>query len=708
MDGTGAYVALNVDEDSISIYQDYLGSYGLYLYRDGDYFAISNSFLMLVEYLSKSNRTFSINQDYANYYLSAAISSLVPDETLVQEIKMLKHNFIVHINKSGKSISFEKIDYGEGSFSLDSRQGIEILDKWYYKWVEVFRSILKSNHLTFDLSGGFDSRVIAALWLSSNMNLDNLTINSSNHNKRFDEDFEIASSIADHFNFKLNQNYKRKKTPCELNNSINIPLYVKFGFHKKRYFPVYLNDDVHYRVSGHCGGTIRNYPNIPVDEYVGEIIDRSKDYDKKVELSTRRLFDKKIAELSEFYGMDKDSRRLSSILYRESRNRHHFGKAFVEAYLKNWVTLAPLSDSLLSKLRITTDKCKDDLLIITLIFVRFCPELLNFKVEGGREFKSDTIEFAKGLNEKYPLEAKELKFVEMTADDEDIVNDKAILSYGQHALLFKDIFMSKNFIKDFEKYFSKRAYNFIRKTIYKDPHYLEDVHSSIDILKVKEYVDFNRNLNYDSIGNWFESFPIVKNNEFEIDKLLNKYRTLRVDIINKGLEDNNIELLDCSDDYIIHKTPEWFNKTEGTGHVFKTQESELSLKIKIINDGTVNIKIRSENAKDAKGNRFPVFVDCLNFEVDRQKVIDEHTLISLDGFLFKKEVRNGDIISIALNWLPFNEGSVYNFADVTSLDNENKKLKKKIEKLERENEIMKETLETKVFDFDNLVKKFKN
>lgn len=707
LDSTGSYVSVNVNDDEITIHQDYLGSYGLYLYQTDDYFALSNSFLKLVEYLSKSDKTFSINDDYANYYLSATISSLVPDETLVNEIIMLKHNFIVHINKADRSISYERIEYGESTVSLDTPEGIAILDEWYDKWVMRFRNIFKSNHLTFDLSGGFDSRVVAALWLSANMNLDKLTINSSHHNDSFDEDFEIASEIADYFDFKLNNDYKRKRIPCTLEESINTPLYVKFGFHKKRYFPIMKNSKPHYRVSGHCGGTIRNYPNIPISEYVESFITRAHDYDNHAEESTRRLFVKKTDELSEIYGLKADSKRLSSILYRESRNRHHFGKGFVEAYLKNWITLAPLSDQLLSRLKIATKDCRDDLFIITLIFSRYCPDLLNFRVEGDRKFNDDTIEYCRMLNEKYPLKHKDLDYVEGPGPDKKIVNKKAILRFGQQAQLFKDIFTSDSFIRDYEKHFTKKSYRFIRKTMYKDSHYLSDVHSSIDILKVYDYIDFNRNLNYDSVGGWYESYPLFKSDEFEMDRQMDKYRTLRVDIVSKCAGDKNIEVISCSDGDLRHNVHDWLDKGKGLVNVFKTQRSKMNLKIRAVSEGEITVKLRVENVKDINGNHFPLFVDCTNLKIDDEVLIDDHTLISRAGFKFTKEVAADDTLTVDVEWMPFNESSVYDLGDIIALNRQNKKLKKKVKALKKENEAMREELDSRVFDFNNLVKKVK-
>ena len=51
----GSYVWVKRNGDEITIYQDFIGSYGLYMFKEDDYFAISNSFLRLVEYLKENH-----------------------------------------------------------------------------------------------------------------------------------------------------------------------------------------------------------------------------------------------------------------------------------------------------------------------------------------------------------------------------------------------------------------------------------------------------------------------------------------------------------------------------------------------------------------------------------------------------------------------------------------------------------------------------
>lgn len=62
LNGMGAYIYINSSNDSISISQDFNGCWGLYLNQEDDYFALSNSFLKLVEFL-KDNHEISFNQN---------------------------------------------------------------------------------------------------------------------------------------------------------------------------------------------------------------------------------------------------------------------------------------------------------------------------------------------------------------------------------------------------------------------------------------------------------------------------------------------------------------------------------------------------------------------------------------------------------------------------------------------------------------------
>ena len=60
----GAWVYVNRKGNTVTVSQDFIGSYGLYLYRQDAYFALSNSFLRLVEYLCP-DRDLTLNRAQA-------------------------------------------------------------------------------------------------------------------------------------------------------------------------------------------------------------------------------------------------------------------------------------------------------------------------------------------------------------------------------------------------------------------------------------------------------------------------------------------------------------------------------------------------------------------------------------------------------------------------------------------------------------------
>ena len=85
----GTYIYVKVDDTEIKLLQDFNGSYGLYLYQKDDYFAISNSFLKLVEYLKK-NHTITFNKKYGDAFLFSDLCSFAYGETLINEIEVFR------------------------------------------------------------------------------------------------------------------------------------------------------------------------------------------------------------------------------------------------------------------------------------------------------------------------------------------------------------------------------------------------------------------------------------------------------------------------------------------------------------------------------------------------------------------------------------------------------------------------------------------
>lgn len=202
----GIYVHICRQGSRIIISQDYSGSFGLYLYQREGYFALSNSFMYLVEWL-KSKEKLHVNMDYVMSMFDFDLCSLSVEETPLQEIRMLPRNTRVLIDIEKKELSIEWIDYREKSVPIDSEEGMATLDEWYEKWTKLIRYLKsRTNNISVDLSGGFDSRITFAIFVAGNVNLNEVNIESINDNLHTHaEDYEIASKIADFYHTKLNQ-----------------------------------------------------------------------------------------------------------------------------------------------------------------------------------------------------------------------------------------------------------------------------------------------------------------------------------------------------------------------------------------------------------------------------------------------------------------------------------------------------------------------
>ncbi len=206
LDGRGCYVYVEVKGGQITIKQDLNGCWGIYLFRHGDYFALSNSFFRLLDHV-KFHYPLTVNRDYVNYLLINSVSIQSYSQTAVNEISELPRNAVMNIDIAIKKLQVSLIDYKEHSIPLDSEEGVAILDNWVEFWGNVLREVAQNaKFVEADLSGGFDTRIHFVPLLNSGINLNRIRINSKNDsNPVHVEDYKIATQIAEQYGFKLNQ-----------------------------------------------------------------------------------------------------------------------------------------------------------------------------------------------------------------------------------------------------------------------------------------------------------------------------------------------------------------------------------------------------------------------------------------------------------------------------------------------------------------------
>jgi hypothetical protein len=103
----GVYIMIRKIGDEIRISQDFSGSFGLYIYENKNtgYFALSNSFLLLEEYLiGKEN--FTLNKDFSDNLVISDLCTPSIYETMINEIIQIPTNAFIVLNIKKKHLKF--------------------------------------------------------------------------------------------------------------------------------------------------------------------------------------------------------------------------------------------------------------------------------------------------------------------------------------------------------------------------------------------------------------------------------------------------------------------------------------------------------------------------------------------------------------------------------------------------------------------------
>ncbi len=399
----GCFVLVQNREKCIYISQDFIGCYGLYLFRKGDYFAISNSFHYIVENIRKSF-PLTVNKDYMQCFLLYRLVSPACSETMVNEVTMLPRNISVIIDKEKRTLSLYKKKIEDETIALDSEQGMAALDNWYHSWTGFIRNLCaKTDHVTVDLSGGRDSRLTFLLFLCAGIDLNKIRISSMvDGSAVHKEDYEIAKAIAGRYQFDLNKPLPVEYTAFSLRDTIELSFYTKLGFHRELYFKRSYCDKTVYAFSGGGGEAIRGCHTYSKERFIENCLSAQNALGLGMDCmeGVKRIVNHGEELLYSLRG-PVHGREFGRHFYKQGTMRNHFGKSMVEQYLANRIRIAPLMDMNLHKIRLSPES--DDLLM-ALIYIRYCPELLDFQFNGGHSIDANTLKMAEQIHKKYPIQ----------------------------------------------------------------------------------------------------------------------------------------------------------------------------------------------------------------------------------------------------------------------------------------------------------------
>ena len=461
---TGTFVMVRTMKNEIKISQDSHGSFGLYFYENkkNDYFALSNSFLLLEEHLI-GKQNISLNKEFADNLILSYLCTTSIFETLIEEIISLPPNSFVIINKKNKSFKINYIDYKENSIPLESEEGLKIIDNWVDKWTFILRSIKKhTNNFYTDISGGFDTRSLLSIILNSGIESNDLQFNSARGKLHgHDEDFKIASNISSKFNFKLNKfKLDENSTKWSAIDTLFCSMYTKLGFHKEFYLRKKFFNKPLFIFTGDGGEYIRGKPGIPIEEYLMKLSSKGKHiigHEEDFFNSSMRLCHRGLSLLKKEKNYDNENE--ISLDYYVRYHPNHFGKKVIEGFIANIYFLQPLIDPDIRKIKYTMNNgSAHDL--ISYLYVRFAHDLIYFPIQANRTLNQESIKKAEKLNKI--LDSYQIKSdsnINFYLDNERISPVPPSIYNSSAEKIIKKLFESNHFFNLINKVYDKNVYD---------------------------------------------------------------------------------------------------------------------------------------------------------------------------------------------------------------------------------------------------------
>lgn len=399
----GSYISVKNINNEIFIDTDDFSSLYVFYYMSNEFFAISNSFYLLLENLKQLNKNLSINKNYVQQFLQSPLHSHSMYETMINEIKILPFGKNIEIKNNIVSIVDKNIVLH--SINLFSQQGLTILNNWINKWTNILKAILNSEYnVTIDLSGGYDSRVIFALayYTHINLNNDNILIYSKEGDnigmkQHLMDDYDIAKKITNTLNITINKpfiNSNSKPNYYSSDEQYELLKYAFLGLHKSGFNCVAKYNYPRFHFGGLNGEVIRGaLPKLNYNTIKNRL---SKNPIRNEEIVVTKFFD----DLKQLNENDYDS---LTEFFLTTQCRSHFGLSIFNSYIANIYNINPFNDKDLLTLYIPDEYDKD--IIFSLIIYITCPQIFNIPFTNNSNFsektKSKTIELFNSYDFKF-------------------------------------------------------------------------------------------------------------------------------------------------------------------------------------------------------------------------------------------------------------------------------------------------------------------
>ena len=494
LDGTGCYTCIESFPDKIIICQDFLGMQGIYHFQHENRNIFSNGFKKIVDYIIGLKFPLTLDKNFCIHYIFSNEEPVNINDTMINEIKRIGKDYSIEISLDGK-IKFIENDYEVNTIKIDSKEAIDIIDKWHNKWCNVFRNLVKLNSpILVDLSGGMDSRCCFGLLLNSNIDKNNIIIKRNVPKKtayaKNYEDWDISQEIVDKYGYNNRVNIDKYNNIKNKDDKI-IPTFEEFDnliFGNSKICDYYLSiiSEPVFHINGIYGDRMHLDG---MDEIKEDIRNKKKKYKKEMKKEDIQIL---------WDDLDKNLNIIIRKYKAKNRTLYHgdFFSEFIQRFYGSKITtkifnndllITPFSDPLIHKIQIYLQGSKTYFYGYALIYFRYFEGLLNFRIQANpkpRYFTEEEINFAKKQCEKYPLKKIEYDYIPNLVDEKKVIGKLTFREDDIKKVLEKRLKESEEqFVNLFGKEYFEFALNDLKKESIKMQNFMTPIVAICSILK---------------------------------------------------------------------------------------------------------------------------------------------------------------------------------------------------------------------------------
>ena len=469
----GYYTMVQKTGNAVTVTQDFIGAFGIYFYQNNGRTVLSNSFFRLADYLKGQ---LTANKEAIRALIASSFAPVSVEDTPAKEIIKLDSQVSVMIDLNSGRVTIEKTPFPYFRRKLDNAESFADLDRWYERWVSLFRSLIIQDYsINSDLSGGFDTRIAFSMLKNAGLELD--SIRTLSHEKvtlaKDSDDYRIASEMAADHHFELNRkvDISEKTGKANPEDSFRKCRYVSYaGTITNKYCltdysrPAIFIKGLFSSIKGNVWynsietarkENIRTFKNI-CNESGMSLLKRFSELsaqDRYMNGQFRRF-------LSEPFNDERDIAVLHQKLIVEKLD----ARKAVDWFMNNQLIVSPFADPDLVQFDYNRADRGDNQFLATLILDRYSPELLKYEIQG-RRLDKQTLVLVRELNRKYPHGAK---YPKDSVRHEPVTVTSSSLSSAEMGQYLKQIWMSEEFENRLRKYADPKLINYIRKTVKTD------------------------------------------------------------------------------------------------------------------------------------------------------------------------------------------------------------------------------------------------